>query len=136
MIVRTKKANNDLLQSIIKGMEDVKANDIVVMDMTNLIGAVCDQFIICHANNTTQVSGIADKIQEYTKKDLGEDPWKTEGLRTSQWVILDYVNIVAHIFHKDARSFYDLEELWGDAEIIRISEETTEPVKVRKANRN
>ena len=104
--------------------------------MTNLSGAVCGQFVICHANNTTQVSGIADKIQEYTKKDLGENPWKTEGYRTAQWVILDYVNIVAHIFHKDTRSFYDLEELWADAEIIRISEETTEPLKVRKANRN
>ena len=136
MGIRTKKVNNTLIESIIRGMEDVKGSDIVLLDMTGINGAICDQFIICHANNTTQVSGIADKIQEYTQKDLGESPWKTEGQRTAQWVILDYVNVVAHVFHKDARAFYDIEELWGDALITYYSEQPVAEPKVKKANRN
>jgi len=135
MKIRPKEANKDLIESIIHGIEELKGHEIVLMDMTSLKGAMCDQFLICHGSSTTQVAAIADKVQEFTKKEVSEDPWRTEGYKTAQWIILDYVNVVVHVFHKDTRSFYDLEELWADAEISRLSEESVAPSKVRKANR-
>ena len=109
-----------LSKVIIKGMEEKKASDIVVMDLRNIKNTVTDFFIICSGNSDTQIESIADSIEEQVIKAGEGHPWKTEGKSGRQWILVDYVNVVAHIFLKDKRAFYGLEELWGDAKVTRI----------------
>ena len=129
-----KEAKNALLQSIISGIEEVKGNEIVVMDLSRLPGAICDNFVLCHGNSNTQVEAIANKVREFTEKDLNERPWRTEGYGNANWIILDYFNIVVHVFYKETRTFYDIEDLWADADITVIGEEGVEE-GLKKANR-
>ena len=104
-----------LCDAIVEGMQENKAKDIVVLDLRNISSAVCDFFVICSGESSTQVDGISTSIQRHTRKELKEKPWHTEGKTNSEWVLLDYINVVAHVFYKDARHFYDLEDLWADA---------------------
>jgi ribosome-associated protein len=104
-----------LCDSIVEGMQENKAKDITILDLRNVKGAVCDYFVICSGESSTQVEGIADSVVRFTRKTLKERPWHIEGKRNSEWVLMDYVNVVAHVFYRDARSFYDLEDLWADA---------------------
>ncbi|MGV3631508.1 MAG: ribosome silencing factor [Bacteroidota bacterium] len=112
-----KEIDSELLcKTIIEGMQENKAKDIVVLDLRNIHSAVTDFFIICSGESSTQVDGISNSVVRLTRKELKEKPWHQEGKQNSEWVLLDYVNVVAHIFYKDARGFYDLEDLWADAE--------------------
>ena len=112
-----KEIDSELLcKTIIEGMQENKAKDIVVLDLRNIHSAVTDFFIICSGESSTQVDGISNSVVRLTRKELKEKPWHQEGKQNSEWILLDYVNVVAHIFYKDARSFYDLEDLWADAE--------------------
>jgi len=111
-----------LADIIVKGMEDKKAHDIVVMDLRNLNGAVADFFVVCHGDSDRQVEAIARGIDEEVDKALNESPWSKEGLENCDWVLLDYVNVVAHVFLNDKRSFFGIEELWGDAEMTRYED--------------
>ncbi len=129
-----REAKNALLQSIIRGIEEVKGNEIVVMDLSRLPGAICDNFVICHGNSNTQVEAIANKVREFTEKDLNERPWRTEGYGNANWIILDYFNIVVHVFYKETRTFYDIEDLWADADFTVIGEEGIQE-GLKKANR-
>lgn len=104
-----------LCDCIVEGMQENKAKDIVVLDLRDIKSAVTDFFIICSGESSTQVDGINNSVVRHTRKELQERPWHTEGKENSEWILLDYVNVVAHVFHKDARSFYDLEDLWADA---------------------
>jgi ribosome-associated protein len=104
-----------LCDCIVEGMQENKAKDIVVLDLREVKNSVTDFFIICSGESTTQVDGINSSVMRHTRKELQERPWHQEGKENSEWILLDYVNVVAHIFHKDARSFYDLEDLWADA---------------------
>ena len=118
----TKKiVNSDLLiTEIIKGIEDVKGENISILDLREIENTVCDYFIVCDGNSNTQVSGISGSIQKKVSKALKEKPWHVEGERNAEWVLLDYVNIVVHVFQKQVREFYNLEALWGDAKITNI----------------
>lgn len=107
--------SNKLCNAIVEGMQENKAKDIVVLDLREISNAVCDFFVICSGESSTQVEGISSSVTRYTRKELNEKPWHIEGKTTSEWVLLDYVNVVAHVFYKDARPFYDLEDLWADA---------------------
>ena len=91
-----------------------------MVDLRNIDNAVCDFFVISNANSNTQVNAIADSIQKKTQEIIGDKAWHKEGTETSEWILLDYVNVVAHIFQTPIREFYALEELWGDAEITKI----------------
>ena len=102
---------------IVEGMKNLKAKDIVSMDLTNLDTAVCDFFVICHGTSDTHVSAISESIIDQTLKSLQEKPWHKEGLTNGSWVLLDYGNVVAHIFQKEHREHFNLETLWGDAKI-------------------
>jgi ribosome-associated protein len=104
-----------LCDAIVEGMQENKAKDIVVLDLREISNAVCDYFVICSGESSTQVDGISSSVTRFTRKELKEKPWHIEGKTSSEWVLLDYVNVVAHIFYKDARPFYDLEDLWADA---------------------
>jgi len=104
-----------LCDAIVEGMQDNKAQDIVVLDLRGISNAVCDFFVICSGESSTQVEGISNTVTRHTRKELKEKPWHIEGKTNSEWVLLDYINVVAHIFYKDARPFYDLEDLWADS---------------------
>lgn len=104
-----------LCDTIVEGMQENKAKNIVILDLSEIEGAVCDYFVICSGDSTTQVDGIGSSVVRHTRKALKEKPWSVEGKTNKEWVLLDYVSVVAHIFYRDTREFYDLEELWGDA---------------------
>ncbi len=109
-----------LCKSIVEGMQENKAKDIVVLDLREIHSAVTDFFVICSGESSTQVDGINSTVVRHTRKELKERPWHVEGKGNSEWVLLDYVNVVAHIFYKDARGFFDLEGLWADAKRTNI----------------
>jgi ribosome-associated protein len=111
-----------LSSTIVKGMQEKKAIDIVLMDLRKVKNAVADFFVICSGSSDKQLDAIAESIDEQVYKDLKENPWHVEGKNNKEWMILDYTNVVAHVFRKDRRSFYALEKLWGDAEITTIED--------------
>ncbi|WP_192823516.1 ribosome silencing factor [Rufibacter sp. LB8] len=114
--------NSDILaELVVKGMQERKAADIVVLNLKSLKNAVADYFIICSASSDTQLDAIATAVEEEVYKLTKENPWQSEGRTNREWVVLDYVDVVAHIFLKDKRNFYALEELWGDAEITEVA---------------
>ncbi|WP_430400405.1 ribosome silencing factor [Flavobacterium sp.] len=113
-------SNDDLLANIIKGIEDVKGADIDILDLRELDNTVCDYFIICNGNSNTQVNAITNSIQKVVSKELKDKPWHVEGSENGEWVLMDYVNVVVHIFQKHIREYYNIESLWGDAKITSI----------------
>ncbi len=113
--VNKEASSQKLCDAIVEGMQENKAKDIVVLDLREISNAVCDFFVICSGESSTQVEGIGSSVTRHTRKDLKEKPWHIEGKTNSEWILLDYINVVAHIFYKDARPFYDLEDLWADA---------------------
>jgi len=116
-----KEINNDaLLANIIKGIEEVKGNDIDILDLRAIENTVCDYFVICNGNSNTQVNAIVNSIQKVVSKDLKDKPWHVEGSENGEWVLMDYVNIVVHVFQKHIREYYNIESLWGDAKITSI----------------
>ena len=116
-----KEINNDvLLANIIKGVEEVKGNDITILDLRALQNTVCDYFVICNGNSNTQVNAIVNSIQKVVSKELKDKPWHVEGADVADWVLMDYVHIVVHVFQKHIREYYDIESLWGDAKITTI----------------
>jgi len=118
----TKKiVSSDLLiTEIIKGIEDVKGENISILDLREIENTVCEYFIVCDGNSNTQVNAISGSIQKKVSKALKDKPWHVEGENNAEWVLLDYVNIVVHVFQKPVREFYNLEGLWGDAKITNI----------------
>lgn len=104
-----------LCECIIDGMQDNKAKDIVVLDLREIENAVTDYFIICSGDSSVQMDGIAHSIVRSARNDLKERPWHQEGKGTSEWILLDYITVVVHIFSKERREFYNIEGLWEDA---------------------
>lgn len=123
-MAKRRKADHSekIRQLVVKGMQEKKAIDIVVMDLRQIRNAVADFFVICSGNSDKQLDAIADSIDEEVYKGAKESPWHTEGKNNKEWMLLDYSNVVAHIFNKDRRSFYALDKLWGDAEITEIED--------------
>ncbi|WP_310394591.1 ribosome silencing factor [Hymenobacter sp.] len=115
--------SDTLADLVVRGMQDKKASDIVVLNLKQLKNAVADYFIICSANSDTQIDAVARSVEEEIEKVTGESPWQTEGRTNREWVLLDYVDVVVHVFLRDRRKFYALEELWGDADISYIEAE-------------
>jgi ribosome-associated protein len=124
MAKKRKGANSEKLSDVIvKGMQEKKATNIVVLDLRKVKNAVADFFILCSGSSDKQLDAIADSIDAEVSKTLKENPWHVEGKNNKEWMLLDYIDVVAHVFKKDRREFYALEKLWGDAEIIEISSE-------------
>ncbi len=116
-----KEINNDvLLANIIKGIEEVKGEDINIMDLREIDNASCDYFVICNGNSNTQVNAIMNSVQKTVSKSIQDKPWHVEGSDNAEWVLMDYVNIVVHVFQKHIREYYNIESLWGDAKITLI----------------
>ncbi len=115
-------SSDKLSQLIVKGMQDKKALDIQVLDLRKVNNAVADFFIVCTGSSNTHMQGISEAIQEEVHKITQDNPWHKEGSDNKSWVVLDYVDVVSHIFTKDAREFYRIEDLWADAKITKVEE--------------
>ena len=118
-MVKNKAINEStyISELAIHGIQEKKGNDIVRLDLRNIHSSVSDYFVICHADSATQVKAIANSIEDEVFKAIQQDPWRKEGLEYGEWILLDYVNVVIHVFRTDKREFYGVEELWGDAEV-------------------
>ena len=103
-------------------MQENKAKEIVSLSLKEIESAVCDYFIICHGTSNTHISAIADSIINETLTTLDDKPFNKEGLGNGEWVLLDYGNVVVHIFQRETRDFYNIEKLWGDANIDYIKD--------------
>jgi ribosome-associated protein len=109
-----------LAKVAVAGCEEKKANDIVCLDLRNLGNAVADFFIICHADSKTQVEAIYRSVEDEVEKLMDESPYHKEGLTNAEWILLDYSNVVVHIFQTEKRNFFGLENLWADAEVVKF----------------
>jgi ribosome-associated protein len=125
------EAAKELCNEVAKAMLDKKAQNVVSLDLSAIDGAICSHFVVCNAESTTQVDAIARNIEDHVRKTLGQKPRRVEGADNSLWILLDYVDVMAHVFQTETRDFYRIEQLWADA----LREEHTDepPVKVKKA---
>ena len=115
------KFNADqLITTIIGGIEEVKGKEITILDLREIENTVCDYFIVCEGTSNTQVNAIVSSIQKQVSKTLKDKPWHIEGSENAEWVLMDYVNVVVHVFQKHIREYYDIESLWGDAKTTQI----------------
>jgi ribosome-associated protein len=115
-----KKTNIDsakLCDLILHGMQEKKAEDITVINLKKIKNAVADYFIVCSGTSDSHVDAISGSVEDEVFKSTNEWPWHTEGRTNREWILVDYVDVVAHVFIKEKRDFYGLEELWNDAEI-------------------
>jgi len=117
---KNKASADELIALILNGVEDVKGNDINLLDLREIENTVCDYFIICNGTSNTHVNAIVNSIQKTVSKAIKDKPWHVEGSENSEWILIDYVNVVVHVFQKHVREFYDIEGLWGDAKVTVI----------------
>ena len=123
--VKTKRdiSSEELSQLVVKGMQERKATNIVVMDMRNVKNAFTDYFVVASGSSDTQVEAIAESVDKEVWEATRNNPRSTEGKANREWILVDYYDVIVHVFKKDRREFYKLEELWGDAEFTYIEEE-------------
>ena len=119
-----KKAETEqLIDAIVEGIQRKKGLELLKIDLTKINHTECKYFIICHANSHTQVDAIAHSVEDTVEELINEKAWHTDGYRNSIWILLDYADIMVHVFQKESRKFYDLENLWADAHIEIIKED-------------
>lgn len=106
-----------LANVVIHGMQEKKGNNIVLMDMRRLNRTISDYFVVCHADSSMQVSAIAKSVEDEVYKVLKQEAWRKEGTENNEWILLDFVDVVVHIFKTEKRHFYGIEDLWADAEV-------------------
>lgn len=112
----------DIKKLIIEGIQERKGRDITIVDLSKVEGATLERFIICQGNSSMQVTAIADSIREYLLEKARIKPYNYDGYRNAQWIVIDYGDTLVHVFTPDARQYYNLEELWSDAEITKVAD--------------
>ncbi|MGD1947226.1 MAG: ribosome silencing factor [Croceivirga sp.] len=117
---KNKASADELITLIIAGIEEVKGIDINLLDLRDIENTVCDYFVICNGTSNTHVNAIVSSIQKTVSKSIKDKPWHVEGADNAEWVLMDYVNVVVHVFQKHIREFYDIEGLWGDAKVTMV----------------
>jgi ribosome-associated protein len=119
---RKKKSESEkLAEIIVQGIQEKKGKNIISMELSEIPNSVCNFFVICHGTSKVHVESIADSVEETTIKKLQSKPWHKEGFENAEWILLDFVDVVVHIFQEDTRSFYKLENLWADAKLKEYS---------------
>ena len=116
----SKASVDELIALIIQGVDEVKGQNINLLDLREIENTACDYFIICNGTSNTHVNAIVGSIQKTVSKAIQDKPWHVEGEDNAEWVLMDYVNVVVHVFQKQVREFYDIEGLWGDAKFTTI----------------
>lgn len=122
--------SQNIVDFSIKGIQEKKGLDIVVINLKDIGNAIADCFVICSGNSDTHIDAIANSVEKEVYLNCRQDPWSKEGKQNKKWVLLDYVDVVIHIFSKETREFYGLEDLWGDAEFIQIDDYKTNMLKL------
>ncbi|WP_445385553.1 ribosome silencing factor [Robiginitalea sp. IMCC44478] len=117
---KRKASADELIALILNGIEEVKGLDINLLDLRAIDNTVCDYFIICNGTSNTHVNAIVNSIQKTVSKAINDKPWHVEGSDNAEWVLMDYVNVVVHVFQKHVREYYDIEGLWGDAKVTLV----------------
>jgi ribosome-associated protein len=112
--------SKQLVEAIVSAMDDKKGLDIIYIDFTNAANTVARYFVICHGSSNVHVDTLADGVIDGVRKEMGTKPWNKEGYENAEWILLDYADVVVHIFQENSRHFYKLEDLWADMEITRI----------------
>ncbi len=115
-------SSKDLSELVAKGMSEKKGIDIKIMDLRKVKNSFTDFFVICSGNSDTQIDALANAVEEEVYKNSQTDPWQKEGKANGEWILIDYIDVVAHIFNKERRAHYDIEELWGDAEVTLLED--------------
>lgn len=116
------RSQNILVEKIIEGIQEKKGYDIAVVNLENIEETICNYFIICQGNSPSHVSAITESVAKFAREQAGAKPSAVDGLRNAQWVAMDYTDVIVHIFTPDAHEFYDLENLWTDADITKIED--------------
>ncbi|MEX0274786.1 MAG: ribosome silencing factor [Flavobacteriaceae bacterium] len=124
-----KASTDELISYILEGIEEVKGQDIILMDLREIENTVCEYFVLCNGTSNTHVNAIVGSIQKTVSRASKDKPWHVEGTENAEWVLLDYVNIVVHVFQKHVREFYDIEGLWGDAKFTEIERSVNQSLK-------
>jgi len=119
-MTKNKITADQLITAIISGIEDVKGQEINILDLREIENTVCDYFVVCEGTSNTQVNAIVNSIEKKVSKEVKDKPWHVEGEENAEWVLIDYVNVVVHVFQKHIRAYYDIESLWGDAKSTQI----------------
>jgi len=119
------KATVKILEAILEGIQRIKGKDITLIDLNTIKHTECGYFVICHGTSTTQTNSIALSVEKTVKELTGENAWHRDGYRNSIWILLDYGDIMVHVFQEETRSFYNLEGLWADAKMTKIEEDTS-----------
>ena len=122
--MKKNKGTDQLITEIVRGIEEIKGQDIEILDLREIENTVCDYFVICNGTSNTQVNAIVNSVQKLVSKALQEKPWHVEGSNNAEWVLLDYVHVVVHVFQKQIREFHNIEGLWGDARSLKIETST------------
>lgn len=118
---RTHVSTDQLITTILKGIDELKGEDIQLIDLREIDNTICDYFVVASGTSNTHVSAISRAIQKIVGKEAQEKPFHVEGETQANWILLDYVNVIVHVFQKPARELYDIEGLWGDAKITKVS---------------
>jgi len=115
MIKAENSSSEQLVEAVVEGIQEKKGKNITVLDMREIDGSICQFFVLCDGDSNTQVSAIGDSVEDYVRKKINDKPYHTEGKQNAEWVLVDYVDVVVHVFQRPIRSFYNLEGLWADA---------------------
>lgn len=118
-----KGATDKILEGVLEGIQKIKGKEITIVDLNTINHTECGYFVICHGTSTTQTNSIALSVEETVKETSGVDAWHKDGYRNSIWILLDYGDVMVHVFQKDARDFYNLEGLWADAKTTKIKDD-------------
>ena len=120
--IKRELSSEELSQLVVKGMQEKKANNIIIMDLRKVKNAFTDFFVVCSGNSDTQVDAIAESVDKEVWEETRNNPRSMEGKANHEWILVDYYDVIVHVFKKDRREFYKLEELWGDAEFTYVEE--------------
>jgi len=121
-MIKIQEETENIANAVIEGIQRVKGKDILKIDLTTINHSECSYFIICHGTSNTQVSALGHSVEETVEELTGSKVWHSEGYENALWVLLDYGEVIVHLFQKNARDFYNLENLWADAAVIKIEE--------------
>ena len=119
---KTLEATEVLKEEIIKGIQEKKGIEIICLNLAKINSTVCDYFVVCHGTSNTHVNAIAESIEEQVSKNTGLKPRRKEGFANAEWILLDYLDVVVHVFQEHVRKYYNLEDLWADAPALNIKE--------------
>ena len=120
-MLKPRSTEDSLISNIVYGIENVKGLDVSILDLRDIENTVCRYFVVCTGSSNTHVSAIVSAIKKTVSKEFKEKPFQTEGNENAEWVLIDYINVVVHVFQKQIREYYNIEELWGDAKTTKVA---------------